>query len=370
MIAALLLLALAGGASEIAAPDVVEGTVRTVDGRPVAGATIRVSGATGAGRGTTKTTTTDANGRYRIAVPRGHYDVDGFADLEFEGQTYRELWLDRTNAECGRVMSDRGIVRHFVLRVSGPKRCTTNDGNTWHGGDITLAPRDIPQDAVVTFTLTPLGPLADGTQGEVLTYTRTGAALQRGRASTPEEMAYIPDVPLGRWQASAAVRLPDGTTLAGALTTPDGGAGEQVEIVFPANRMYPYGVGGLMLGVGLSETVASGPDAEPAPAPAEPAPAAGGLPPGRYACSYRSPYAGDIPTSKGITILAGGRYQGYGGSGTYAFDAGTQEVRWLGGPLAGSGVQATFGEVRGRPTITVVGGGAAEDPEGTNYCVL
>ena len=376
------------------APNVVEGTVHTTDGRPVAGATIRISGATGAGRGTTKNATTDEEGRYRLAVPLGHYDVDGFADLEFEDQTYRELWLDRTNPDCGRVMSDRGIERHFVLRVSGPKRCTTNDGNAWHGGDITLAPREIPDDAVVTFTFAPVGPLADGTPGEVQTHTRTGAALHRGRAATAEEMAYIPDVPLGRWRVSAAVQLGDGTTLAGALTTPDGDAGEEVEIVFRANRMYPYGVGSLLLGVGLSETVVAGADgaetadeadtsdtsdtsdasdaevvSELAPMP-EQSPAAGGLPTGRYACSYRSQYAGDIPTSKGVTILAGGRYQGYGGSGTYEIDAGTQEVRWLSGPFAEPDVRATFGEVHGRPAITVVGGGAAEDPDGTNYCTL
>ena len=367
------------------APNVVEGTVRTTDGRPVPGATIRIAGATGAGRGTTRNATTDEEGRYRLAVPRGHYDVDGFADLQFEDQTYRELWLDRTNDGCGREMSDRGIERHFVLRVSGPKRCTTNDENAWHGGDITLAPREIPDDAVVTFMLTPVGPLADGTQGEMLTHTRTSAALHRTRAATAEEMAYIPDVPLGRWRVSAAVELGDGTVLRGELTTPDGDAGEEVEFVFRANRMYPYGVGGLMLGVGVSADAADAAEAADAPEPAvaaeagavpEPAPtpeappAEGGLPTGRYACSYRSQYAGDIPTSKGVTILAGGRYQAYGAAGTYAYDAGSQTVQWLTGPFADPDVRATFGELHGRPAITVVGGGAAEDPEGTNYCML
>jgi hypothetical protein len=361
------------------APNVVEGSVRTTDGRPVPGATIRISGATGAGRGTTKEATTDANGRYRLRVPLGHYDVDGFADLEYEGQTYRGLWLDRTEDGCGRVMSDKGIVRHFVLRVSGPKRCTTNDENAYHGGEIAAAAIGLPDEAVVTFSLTPLGPLADGTQGEPRSYTRTGAAMRRVAAASLDETTYLYDVPLGRWQVTATVQLPDGSTRAAHLTTPDGGAGEQVEVGFAAKQMYPYGVATASLGVSVSEEMATEPTPEPGPAPggasatepeAEPAAPAGGLPTGRYACSYRSPYAGDIPTSKGVTILAGGRYQGYGGSGTYAFDAGTQEVRWLGGPFAAPGVTATFGEVRGRPAITVVGGGAAEDPDGTNHCVL
>jgi hypothetical protein len=45
-------------------------------------------------------------------------------------------------------------------------------------------------------------------------------------------------------------------------------------------------------------------------------------------------------------------------------------VQWLTGPFAEPNVRATFGELHGRPSITVVGGGAAEDPEGTNYCTL
>src|SRR5688500_16165238 len=65
---------------------VVSGTVRTADGRPLAGATIRISGATGAARGTTKTPGSDQSGNYRLAVPPGHYDVGALYDLAFDGQ--------------------------------------------------------------------------------------------------------------------------------------------------------------------------------------------------------------------------------------------------------------------------------------------
>lgn len=362
-------------------PHVVAGTVRTADGRPLAGATIRVAGSTGAGRGTTVKTTTDARGRYRVAVPPGHYDVDGFADIAYDGETYRELWLERVGAGCGRVLSDRGIVRHFVLRLSGLKRCINNpdpnEPGSYHGAYLTALSSALPAASVVTFTFQPLGPLADGTAGRPLTFTRTGAALARG-GGTIGETSFLHDIPLGRYRVTAAVRGADGRRAPLRLAVTDGGdqEGEAIEVAFPAYRMYPYGIRSLTLGLRLATgaEVARGPASPAAPEPARGAgPAdegAPGLPAGAYACSYRSPYAGDLPTGKSIAIVDGRRYRAYGDSGTYAVDAGAGRVRWLSGPLAASGVRVSVGERNGRPAITVVGGGAADDTDQTNYCVL
>lgn len=363
-------------------PHVVSGTVRTSDGRPLAGAVIRVAGSTGAARGTTRKATTDARGEYRLAVPPGHYDVDGFVDVEFEGQTYRELWLDRVGAGCERVMSDRGIVRDFVLRLAGPKRCFNvadpNSPDAYHGAQL-LAMATMPEDATVTFTLTPLGPLADGTTGRTLRFTRSGAALARGGGRLGET-AYLHDIPLGRYRVTAEVRDGAGRRTPVWLEVGDGGgpAAASVDVVFPAVRMYPYGV----RSVALRLRVASGAEPPPGPDPVSPtagvpvtksppaAPTGQGLPVGRYACSYLSPYAGEMPTGKAVTVRDAARYEAYGASGTYAFDPQARTVRWLSGPLAAAGVRASFGLRRGQPTITVVGGGAAEDPDRTNHCTL
>ena len=390
-------------------PNVVEGTVTTVDGRPLPGATIRISGATGAARGTAIRTKTDAAGRYRVTVPLGHYNVDGFADIEFEGQTYKEIWLDRGDAPCERVMSDKGIVRNFTLRLSGPKRCTNgrdpDNPDAYNGAYITAMTSAFPDDAVITFNLTPLGPLADGSNGRPITTDRTGAALKKGGGPIGET-AFLHDIPLGRYRLAAKVRYANGQAAGTTLELRDGGdtSGSTLDIAFQANVF-----GGGIRPVGLGVIPANGPDAteaganevevsppaepespppaepetsspaEPETSPAEPAAPAPipvqasapriELPLGRYSCSYRSPYAGDIPTDKSIVIIAGGRYQGYGRAGTYTFDPASETVQWT-GPLADGDVRATFGKRNGLPTITVVGGGASEDPDRTNYCVL
>jgi hypothetical protein len=366
------------------APNVVEGTVRTIDGRPVSGATIRIAGATGAARGTTIRATTDANGNYRVRVPLGHYNVDGFADIEFEGQMYKELWLDRGDAPCERVMSDKGIVRNFILRLSGPKRCMNvnpNNPDAYNGAYITAMTSAFPDDAVITFSLTPLGPLADGRKGRPLTITRTGAALKKGGGPI-KETSFLHDIPLGRYRVAAEVRFANGQRSGTTLELRDGGntSGSTLDIAFRAN-VFGGGIRPVGLGVnpgGGANTVASAPLPEPdpvqpvvtRPAAPKPAPAARAeLPLGRYECSYRSPYAGDIPTGNFVSIIAGGRYQAYGEGGTYTLDASAGTVEWV-GPLGAGDVRATFGKRNGRPAITVVGGGARNDPDRTNVCVL
>jgi len=381
----------AGAAAQ--SPNVVEGKVTTVDGKPVAGATIRIAGAVGAARGTSRKATTDANGRYRISVPPGHYNVDGFADIEYNGQTYRELWLDRGTATCERVMSDKGIVRNFVLRLSGAKRCTNgfNPDNPadYYGAYISINTDAFPADAAITFTLTLLSPLADGTVGREVTFVRTGQALAKGGGPIGQT-GFLHDIPLGRYRIEANVAYTDGTQRGTLLTLQDGSGktASTLDIDFPAN-VFGGGIRALNLGVKAGEagTVAADAAVEPiqdAPKADEPAaeaapqsvtsPApsqnAADLPTGRYLCSYRSQYAGDIPTGKSITILGGGRYEAFNGSGRYAVDADAEKVTWSSGPLSGKDVTATFGNRNGRPAITVVGGAASEDPDGTNFCML
>ena len=359
-------------------PNVVKGTVRTTGGRPIAGATIRIAGATGAARGTSITATTDRNGNYRVRVPRGHYNVDAFADIEYDGQTYRELWLHRVNGGCERVMSDKGIVRDFVLRLSGPKRCFNADPNnpgSYYGAYVTAMTSAFPGDAVITFTFTPLGPLADGSTGRPITFTRAGAALVRG-GGTIGETAFLHDIPLGRYRAKAEVRYANGTRRALTLDSrgDDAPEGTEIEVDFPAAVM---GGGFRSANLGVSvEGRAPVPDPvgpatrEKPAAPSDAGSAASALPSGRYACSYRSQYAGDIPTEDAVTVTPDGHYEAYGGAGTYTVDAPTGAVRWTSGPLAGSGTRATLAERNGRPTITVVGAVASDAPDRTHTCTL
>ena len=365
------------GALEAAAqgPGMVSGTVRAADGRPLAGALIRISGATGAGTGTTITTRSDRNGNYRISVRPGHYNVDAYYDLTFDGQKYRELPLTSTHASCERQLSQNGIVRHFVLRLSGPLRCAFNfDANepaSYAGGIVLVTAPNIPASARVRFTFTPIGALADGSKGRVLVFERSGAmlAVSGGRLG---QTAWLHDIPLGRYSVTAVALEPGGRTRPLALST-DGGASSSVEIGFPANQMLPYG----FRSTGFTITGGTAPGPQPKPEVGgtppvvgnTPQQGAGRLPPGRYVCSYRAAYAGEIPNGRTIVILDGGRYQAWGGSGSYS-GGGAGRLQWSSGPLAARGVTVSFAEVDGRAILTVKGGAAADDPSGTNRCVL
>ena len=364
------------GARDTAAqePNVVSGTVRTADGRPLAGATIRISGATGAGSGTTVRTQSDRNGNYRLRVRPGHYNVDAYYDLTFSGQTYRELPLASTSRGCQRQLSQNGIVRNFVLRLSGPLHCLSNfDANepgSYAGGMVLVTPGKIPAAARVRFTFTPIGTLADGSKGQVLTFERSGAMLATGGGRLGQT-AWLYDIPLGRYRVSAVSALPGGTTQALMLRT-DGADAPSVEIGFPANQMLPYGFRSAAFTIAGATNRRPGPEPRvggDTPAEITTERGAGGLPAGRYECSYRSEYAGEIPNGRTVVILEGGRYQAWGGSGSYSGGR-SARLRWSSGPFAARGVSVAFVEEGNRAVLTVKGGAAAADPNGTNRCVL
>ena len=371
-------------------PHVVSGTVKTADGRPLEGAVIRVAGATGAGRGTTVRTRSDRRGNYSVRVPPGHYNVDAFYDLQFDGQVYRELWLDRADRTgCERQLSERGIVRHFVLRLTGPLRCTADfdasEPASYAGALAQVANGGVPAAARVRFTFTPVGALADGSRGRTLVFDRTGAQLTRYRGALGETM-WLHDIPLGNYRVSAETTLPNGQRQRLTLRNHAGGAaGPVIDVDFPAKELFPYGAQtatfSIETGVGAPAAPAAQP-AAPAPAPARPSPPtgrlpepaagataaqAGGLPEGRYECSYRSPYAGEIPNGRSIVILPGGRYRVGESAGTYS--ASTSGVRWGSGPLAAPGTSVSWSRESDRQVLTIRGGIAAEDPDATNRCV-
>jgi hypothetical protein len=361
--------------------------VTTTDGRPIPGASIHVSGAAGAAGGEIIKATTDRTGRYRVTVPPGDYAVDGFVDVEHSGRTYRELWLDRVNATCERVTSTQGIARDFVLRLSGAKKCIGNpdaaDPASYNGAYVTALSSAFPPDALITVSLTPLGPLADGTTGGILTFARSGAAL-RSNSGPIDQTAVLHDIPLGRYRVTAEARYADGTRHGVSLQPHDGGErqGTSVDIAFDSNAP-EAGIHPLSLGLTPeSAVIAAEPrtpsvvaTSPPARAPSgktvpEPTPGYAELPVGRYACSDFSQPVGELATQKAIIILAGGHYQGFGGTGGYVYDAAKESVRWTSGPLAGPDVRVSYGQRNGRPTITVVGSGFVDAPGQKSYCTL
>lgn len=330
--------------------------------------------------------TTDTAGRYRVTVPPGEYTVDGVVDLEYVGLAYKEIWLDRGDSACEPVPSARGIVRNFVLRLSGVKRCVSDadpaNPASYNGAYISALSSDFPADALITFILTPDGPLADGTTGGTLTFTRSGAALRAANGPI-DQTSVLYDIPLGRYRATAEARYADGVRHSIALHVRDSGRpSHSIDIAFAPN-VSGGGIRPVSIDVLTDSAVSASapsmpsvvPTSPPAPLPTQKtAPDSvsryAELPIGRYACSTNTPFAGDMPSQRAIFILAGGHYQGFGGSGAYIYDPTKQSVRWTSGPLAGGDLRVTYGEQYGRPTITVVGGGPVDHPLQRNYCVL
>lgn len=295
-----------------AEPNVIKGVVRDEQGDPVPGARIRIAGYTGNPNGLSaadfiKTVQTDARGAYRLSVPAGLYGLSGEADIAFDGKTYKALYLHPADGNCKQQMSGGGIVKDYVLRLTGLTRCITNsdpnNAGSYSGASIDLlhpSPKSLPGDAQVTLTLTPTGPLADGRTGKPLTLTRTVAAI--GNFFGPLETTNtLHDIPLGRYRLTGSAALPDGSRQA-LRFGPREQIGQAVSpvaeypVTFPANMMHPYGIGHTE--VSIYDAGWSGSDPAPQPPPTTPTTAQPTTPTTAQPttpCTFYNPNVGSMP---------------------------------------------------------------------------
>ena len=203
------------GASTVREPNVIRGRVTTETGSPISGARLRIVGYTG-GRGLgqeIETVTTGADGTYRYAVPTGLYEVLGEGPLDFDGRTFL-FNLDPADSSCEMQLSDSGIVKDFVLRLTGLQMCF--DGVDpenylfYHGAPVQLfgSLSTAALDDIVEYRFEPAGPFADGRPGSAFTVQRTVAA-HSASAGPIEGTWVLHDIPLARYTVSA-VLMSDG----------------------------------------------------------------------------------------------------------------------------------------------------------------
>ena len=203
--------------------NVIKGVVRDEQGDPVPNARIRIVGYTGnptglVGADHDDNVITDGAGAYRVQVPSGLYEISGEATVPFDGKSF-VFYLHPADNNCDQQMSAPGIVRDFVLRLTGFKKCSGDDVDpnndfSYSGGAIVLLyaqPRSLPDATQLTLVFTPSGQLADGSAGRPVTFTRTAAALQNTAPGPLEGTQALPDIPLGRYQLSGYATLADGT---------------------------------------------------------------------------------------------------------------------------------------------------------------
>lgn len=200
----------------------VHGRVTSAAGAPLAGVEVRAYGTTMAGESVSRSFATDADGRYGGRLPDGIYGVSSEYHVRFNGHDYRYA-LDPADGVTGkRHDAAEGIVKNFVWKISGLKPGqqagrpgSYGEGNKYYGGYVSVSSQErgfaperpyFAQGTVLEITLTPQGPLIDGSSGEQKVYRYSFERDQRSSLAW-----YLDDVPVGSYRASARQIGADGT---------------------------------------------------------------------------------------------------------------------------------------------------------------
>ena len=144
----------------------VKGHVVDTQGRPLAGATIIANSATH--YNDTNMGISDANGNYKISLPNGPavgaFYVRGSVKLKSDNNTYK---LALFTEDDGTFMPDEGAVKNLRLELTGERTGNFGDDG-YYGGTLEVGnyTRN-SQFPNIEVTLVPVGPLVDGSVGDV-----------------------------------------------------------------------------------------------------------------------------------------------------------------------------------------------------------
>lgn len=206
----ILIVALAGGSCDRrdatppppgAKPGRLIGTLADARGGPLSNVTVSVDGFTDKGEPVTRHLfVRGPAGRYEMELPDGKYNTPT-ARVEVDYNERRYV-LPLASADNGgewtvQQESKGGMVRDFVWRLNGPVPGgnAVDPGGYWGGTIIFDKQGDLGDSANLKVTLTPDGPLIDGSAGKVIEFDR----LVPWRRN---EEHYLFDVPVGRYVAT------------------------------------------------------------------------------------------------------------------------------------------------------------------------
>lgn len=181
---------------------VTAGRATDAAGQPLPDVNVEVWGKHEVGGGPISyTAVTGADGTYRQeAMAPGTYTAVAWRELSYNGRDYK-LPLKPVQGEIDQEYQAKdGLSRDFVWQISGEQPAARGDEH--YGGDLTVSGvdglsryLDLPDGTPITVTLTPDGPLMDGSAGKTLTY------------EVPYQQTLylkeIEDIPLGRYTVSA-----------------------------------------------------------------------------------------------------------------------------------------------------------------------
>lgn len=131
------------------------------------------------------TSATDKDGKYQIKIPTGSWFAFAQHRVEYNGEIY-SFYLHPDNTSG---FGAEGGVRNFQWKLTG-KMPQPLSGN--YGGLVTIDhfPGIFIDDSKIDFNFTPVGPLIDGSTGDVL-HLRTN------------DGSNINDIPIGRYRVTA-----------------------------------------------------------------------------------------------------------------------------------------------------------------------
>ena len=210
-------------------PGVVRGYVRDTQNRPLKGALIGVRSTAVGGFYSGASAKSDANGYYEIAAPQGvaHFYCAGYR-TEY-GDLLAAYGLHPADGDLDTFATPGGLVKNWVLLPYGiADRAKAQEdphyAGNYYGGTIYFGwyaddderfsnPKNLPPSAQVEITLTPDGPLLDGSRGRpIVIRKRVGKGLALG--------LYVNNIPVGRYKIAA--RLDSGKALRMKETGPYG----------------------------------------------------------------------------------------------------------------------------------------------------
>lgn len=131
---------------------------------------------------------TDAQGRYRLQLTSGSWQMTASYMREYNGQSYRiELTPDKDAAFAG----TEGAVRNFKWIIGGEAR----QGSVFVYSDIGI---ELLDSEHIELTLVPQGPLLDGSTGKTMV----------GKLKSTPDGDGLTNIPLGRYKISARYMVP------------------------------------------------------------------------------------------------------------------------------------------------------------------
>ena len=141
--------------------------------------------------------------KYSVDVPEGTYDAPrGNISVNYNGRTFvlPLAAADNTLDWGDQKESKSGLTRDFVWRISGQRPTKLGESKEaagFWGASINLDKgAEIGDFGTIEVTLTPDGPLIDGSQGKVVTFRRA-VPWQK------HEDHLLADIPIGRYVATA-----------------------------------------------------------------------------------------------------------------------------------------------------------------------